>query len=118
MDRRESTDAANGVATIGFMPGADSELTLCCLLWAHPGQEAGLVAYEDTVLALVAEHGGEVLSRVRSDGTAGHPLEVQLYRFPAQAAIDAYIADPRRLALAEERERVVARTEVFPVRSA
>jgi hypothetical protein len=35
--------------------------------------------------------------------------------FPDQAALDAYISDPRRLASAELRERVVARTEVFEV---
>ena len=25
----------------------DPEITLCCLLWAHPGAEEALVAYED-----------------------------------------------------------------------
>ncbi|GAA2454146.1 hypothetical protein [Agromyces soli] len=94
---------------------ADATLTLCCLLWAVPGEEAGLGAYEDAVLALVAEHGGEVLSRARGDGASGHPHEVQLFRFAAQAGLDGYLADPRRLALAGERDRVVARTELFPV---
>jgi len=28
-------------------------LTLCVLLWAHPGAEESLTAYEDQVLALV-----------------------------------------------------------------
>jgi hypothetical protein len=28
------------------------------LLWARPGMEAALSAYEDKVLRLVAEHGG------------------------------------------------------------
>ncbi len=82
---------------------------LCCLLRARPGLEEELTAYEDEVLALVPEHGGELLSRVVGDGADGHPHEVQVYRFPDQAAIDGYIADPRRLAMTEERDRVVGR---------
>ena len=35
----------------------------CVLLWARPGMEAALSAYEDKVLRLVAEHGGRVLER-------------------------------------------------------
>ncbi|MFC8796818.1 hypothetical protein ACFT2C_03720 [Promicromonospora sp. NPDC057138] len=97
------------------MANLDDQIQLCCLLWAHLGQEAGLTAYEDRVLALVPEHGGSVLQRAVSDGAAGRPHEVQLYRFASQAALDGYVADPRRAALAEERDRVVARTELFPV---
>lgn len=94
---------------------AKNEISLCCFLWARPGQEAGLTAYEDRVLALVGEHGGEVVQRVRTDGADGRANEIQLYRFTGQQALDSYLGDPRRLALAHERDRVVARTEVFPV---
>jgi len=92
-----------------------ADLTLCCLLWAVPGREAAMTRYEDTVLELVADHGARVLHRVVGDGADGHPHEVQVYRFPDRAAMDAYVADPRRARLAAERERVVARTELFPV---
>lgn len=94
------------------------DLHLCCLLWARPGLESDLVAYEDKVLSLVPDHGGELLSRVTGDGSDGHPLEVHVYRFPGQKAVDSYIADPRRLELAAERDRVIARTDLFPVRPA
>jgi hypothetical protein len=97
------------------MEARDTEVVLCCLLWANEGLEDDMSAYEDAVLPLIRDHGGEVLQRARGDGADGRPHEVQFYRFPGQAAIDAYIADPRRLALAEERDRVVARTDVFPV---
>jgi hypothetical protein len=97
------------------MANHDDEIRLCCLLWAHPGQEAGLTAYEDSVLALVPEHGGTVLQRALSDGAGGRPHEVQLYRFATQGDLDGYLADPRRTALTAERDRVVARTELFPV---
>ena len=96
----------------------DEHLLLCCFLWAHPGQEAALTSYEDRVLAFVPEHGGLVLQRAISDGSAGRPIEVQLYRFTNQQDLDSYLGDPRRLALTEERDRVIARTELFPVRLA
>ncbi|WP_255491776.1 MULTISPECIES: GNAT family N-acetyltransferase [unclassified Actinotalea] len=88
---------------------------LCCLLWAREGEAAGLREYEDRVLALVPEHGGQVLQRLQSIADGGQPTEVQLYRFPSQASLDSYLADPRRRALAGERDRVVGRTELFPV---
>jgi hypothetical protein len=90
-------------------------LRLCCLLWAHPGSEDALVQYEDTVLALLPVHGATLISRVRSDGADGHPLEIQLFDFPTQESLDAYLADPRRTALLGERDAAIARTELIPV---
>ena len=90
-------------------------LTLCVLLWSHPGEEAGLSDYEDTVLGLLAEHNGVVVSRVRRKDAGDGPLEVHVIEFADQVALDGYLADPRRLASAELRERVVARTEIFEV---
>jgi len=80
--------------------------TLCVLLWAQPGAQAALTAYEDQVLRLVADHGGRVVQRGRGRGADGQP---------AQAALDAYMADPRRTALAADRDRAVARTEIIDV---
>lgn len=94
---------------------AQEAVELCVLLWAHPGHEDGLVAYEDRVLALVPAHGGTVLQRARSSGESGHPLEIQFYRFPSEGALQAYLADDRRVALAAERDRVVSRTELMRV---
>ncbi|GAA1852879.1 hypothetical protein [Myceligenerans crystallogenes] len=88
---------------------------LCCLLWARADEAAGLEAYEDRVLALIPDHGGQVLQRVRRTSDEAGPNEVQIYRFPSQSSLDSYLADPRRLALAAERDRVVSRTELFPV---
>lgn len=94
---------------------SDSEILLCCLLWANDGEAAGLTAYEDAVLALIPEHGGQVIQRAQSDGDDGRPHEVQLYRFVSQASLDSYLADPRRASLAQERDRVIRRTDLFPV---
>ena len=90
-------------------------LTLCVLLWAHPGAEEALTAYEDQVLALVPDHGGRVIQRARSSGAGGYPLEIHLLEFPSPQALDAYVADGRRQALAEDRDRAIAKTEVIEV---
>jgi uncharacterized protein (DUF1330 family) len=90
-------------------------LTLCVLLWARPGAEDALVAYEDRVLDLVPEYGGRVLQRARGTGADEQPLEVQLLEFPSATALDGYMADGRRLSLAGERDRAIARTQVMNV---
>ena len=48
-------------------------------------------------------------------GADGQPAEIQFIDFPSQAALDAYMADPRRTALAADRDRAVARTEIIDV---
>lgn len=106
-----------GTAQPAQPSGEDAAFTMCCLLWAPPGLEDDLVAYEDRVLALLPDYGIEVTERIRSERGPEHPAEVQLYRVPSQALLDAYLADPRRLELAAERDRVVARTELFRVPS-
>lgn len=103
--------------TVAGMSGEpEDSIRLCCLLWAHGGEAEALHAYEDRVLRLISEHGGEVVHRAITDGAPGQPDEVQLFRFPNQAALDGYMNDERRTALSAERDAAVARTEVFPVR--
>ncbi|MFI5622965.1 hypothetical protein ACIA03_05825 [Nocardioides sp. NPDC051685] len=94
---------------------SEDPILLCCLLWAHEGKAEALHAYEDRVLELIQEHGGEVVQRALAD-TPGQPDEVQLFRFTGQTALDAYLNDERRTSLAAERDAAVARTELFPVR--
>ncbi|OBK33218.1 hypothetical protein A5658_14425 [Mycobacterium sp. 1245111.1] len=84
-------------------------------LWAHSGMENSLIAYEDAVLTLVGLHDGRVVHRARTDGAHGRPLEIQLFEWASQEAMDSYMADPRRLALAADREKAVARTEIVSV---
>ncbi len=90
-------------------------LELCVLLWASDGNDDALSRYEDTVLALVPEHGGRVVSRVRRIGDGDAPLEVQVIHLPNDAALQAYLTDPRRVALADVHREVVARTELIRV---
>lgn len=93
-------------------------IPLCVLLWARDGKDDALTGYEDAVLALVSDHGGKVVSRVRrlDAGVADEPLEVQVIEFPDEAALAAYTNDPARLAMAGAREAAVARTEIIRVR--
>ena len=90
--------------------------TLCVLLWAQPGADDALVAYEDWVLTLVPEHGGRVLQRVRSSGADGQPLEIQLIDFPSAQALAAYMTDERRTALSADRDSAIARIQVIDVK--
>ena len=94
----------------------------CVLLWARPGMEAELSAYEDKVLRLVGEHGGRVLQRGTVLPGAQHdgepPTEVQFLEMPSEASLDAYVNDPRRLAMAAERDAAIARTDLFRIRPA
>jgi uncharacterized protein (DUF1330 family) len=91
----------------------------CVLLWARPGKEAALSAYEDKVLCLVAEHGGRVLERgtvlpgSQHDGEP--PTEVQFLEMPSEASLGAYVNDSRRLAMAAERDAAIARTDLFRI---
>jgi hypothetical protein len=91
------------------------KLTFYVLLWSQPGMEDALVAYEDVVLALVDEHDGTVVARARGDGADGRPLEIQLFEWASQSAMDGFMSDPRRTALAADRDRAIARTEIVPV---
>ncbi len=88
---------------------------LCVLLWARPGATEGLISYEDTVLALLRDHGGRLLQRARTDGADGAPTEIQLIGFASRDGYEAYLADERRTALAAERDAAIARTELYPV---
>lgn len=90
-------------------------LKLCVLLWASEECERALTEYEDTVLQLVPKHGGRVVSRVRRVGAGDGPLEVQVIHLPDESALEEYMTDPVRVALADVHRRVVARTEILNV---
>jgi uncharacterized protein (DUF1330 family) len=77
--------------------------------------EAALSAYEDQVLELMADHGARVLQRARTDGSNGAPVEIQMLEYPSQEGLDAYVADERRVELADVRDAAVARTDIIPI---
>jgi uncharacterized protein (DUF1330 family) len=95
----------------------DQMISLCVLLWAHPGQEAALGYYEDRVLKLLADHGGRIIRRgsVATDGsgTTDSPTEVQILELPSEESLTAYMNDPRRTSLAADRDAAIAWTQVL-----
>lgn len=92
-------------------------------LWAQPGRYEDLRRAEDDLLALAADHGGVVVTRVRplahGDGTgpfdtSALPDEVHVLRFDGPLELDAFLRDPRRARIDTS---AIARTEVNPVAS-
>ena len=77
--------------------------------------QAALAAYEDKVLRFVPDDAGRVVQRARGSGGDGQPAEIQLLEFPSDAALDSYLRDPRRTALAADRDQAVARTDIIDV---
>ncbi len=69
-------------------------------------------AYEGRVLPLLAEHGGHVERRLRS---ADERVEVHIVAFDSPAGLAAYVADPRREALAPLLARSGAEIELLEV---
>ena len=90
-------------------------MTLCVLLWAIDGRIQEMSDYEDRVLALIAEHGGRVANRLRNLAQDEGPTEIHVLEFPSERALNEYMSDGRRLALAADRERSIARTDVLRV---
>lgn len=89
-------------------------LRLCVLLWPLPGREDELHRYENAVLPLLVEHGGRLVARETVTRTNdAEPLEVQVIELRDQAALDAYMADSRRIALEADRSGAIARTQVL-----
>ena len=87
---------------------------LCVLLWPHPDAESLLVAYEDKVLTLLADHGGRLLSRaVSPTATMRRPTKCISWSSRRKRLSTRTCSDERRVALASERERAIARTQVL-----
>lgn len=73
-------------------------------------------AYEDRVLALLSEHGGSIVQRAIINSRRGWgPRRCSCADLASQDVVDKYPSDPRRPTLTDERDRVIARTKLFPV---
>lgn len=90
------------------------DVTLCVLLWTRDGCDAELRQYEDQVLALLADHDGQVIQRAQVIGDDG-PSEVQILRLGSEDALGTYLSDPRRTALAGQRDAAIERTDVLRI---
>lgn len=91
-------------------------VTLCVLLWAYPGESEALIDYEDRVLELLADHGGQVLQRARTiGGSDDEPVEIQLLAFSSESTFETFMNDPRRRNMARDRDAAIARTDLYRV---
>jgi hypothetical protein len=86
-------------------------ITLCVLLSAVPGRETSLARYEDHVLALLGQHSGRLVARIRS--ADGPWSEVHLIEFESEHGLETFQQDPRRLALSALRDESIASTTVI-----
>jgi uncharacterized protein (DUF1330 family) len=85
-------------------------------LYGKTGIKGEFRAYETKALNLFRRHGGEVVVAYaprRNDSSADVPDEVQVLRIPGLAEFERFMKDPERLSMAQERERVIRKTEVF-----
>lgn len=62
-------------------------------------------------MAILARHGG-IVEQVTHQAD-DERTEVHLLAFPNRAAFDSFLADPDRLQMAGERDRVIERTEIM-----
>jgi hypothetical protein len=90
-----------------------SGVTLCAIFRVPASGLDDFLAYEDAVLPLLADHGGVLQRRLRSEGG---DAEIHVIWFASQAHFDAYRADPRRLAQADRLGGSGSVAEVLVVR--
>lgn len=81
-------------------------MILTQLIWLRPGGRPQFDAFEDAVLPLLPNHGGELLLRLRDPAAAvgaalqdrPPPDEVHVLRFRDDAALQSFLSDPIRQA--------------------
>jgi uncharacterized protein (DUF1330 family) len=93
--------------------GDGPAVTLVVSLWLAGGDVAAFESFEQRAAEVMAPHGGRIASVVRCGGGPDEPFEVHVVTFPSAAALKAYREDPRQAELRAQRERVIARTEVW-----
>jgi uncharacterized protein (TIGR02246 family) len=97
-------------------PSHHQPITLAFVGRAAPGGFDRAAAYEDAVLPLLVEHGGEIAFRGRQVGDdPALPAEVQILRVPSEEALAAFLADDRRLRLRAEHGDVFDESTVVRV---
>jgi uncharacterized protein (DUF1330 family) len=84
-------------------------------LWLKTADVAAFEAFERAAALVMAKHGGRIDRVVRrTDTDAGDgPFEVHVVSFPDWSAFDSYRSDPAFKALLPQRERLIARTEIW-----
>ena len=80
----------------------DLMIYLTQLIYLHAGGESAFLQFEDVVLPLLAQYRGELLVRLRPEGSsqiggsAELPYELHVVRFESEADLVAYSNSPER----------------------
>lgn len=90
-------------------------MNLVVSLWLKTADVAAFESFERAAARVMAKHGGRIDQVIRRADTerGDGPFEVHVVSFPSWTAFDAYRADPDFEALLPQRERLIARTEIW-----
>ena len=90
-------------------------MNLVVSLWLKTDDVAAFQSFEREAARVMAKHGGRIDHVVRRADTerGDGPFEVHVVSFPNWSSFDAYRADPAFKALLVQRERLIARTEIW-----
>ena len=94
---------------------SESRVNLVVSLWLKTDDVGAFESFERAAVHVMANHGGRIDHAVRRADTerGDGPFEVHVVSFPSWSSFDAYRADPAFKALQPERERLIARTEIW-----
>ncbi len=87
---------------------------LIAVLTVHRTELERFRSFERAAARIMANHGGEIEHAYELVGDGDRVRELHVVRFPDDATLDAYRADPALTALASERARAVISTEIWP----
>lgn len=93
----------------------DTMLYMTVHLYGRNGIPGEFREYEKKALDIFKRHGGEVMvafTPAAPPGT-GAPDEIQVLRIRDRIAFDRFMGDPERVGMADERNSVIRRTDVF-----
>jgi hypothetical protein len=111
--RYEAADHTAACQGTFMASNTDDTLTFVLIARIPPEGVEAFRAYEDQVLPLMNEHGGQLQRRLRNEAGT---VELHIVSFPSDIAHQKYRSDPRRTAAALLLERSSAKLELLPLR--
>src|SRR5438445_3406831 len=85
-------------------------------LYGKTGSNGEFKEYESKALGVFLKHGGEIVVAYRplkAVGQAEIPDEIQILKIGSKSAFEKFMSDPDRTKMAEERNSVIRKTEVY-----
>ena len=89
-------------------------IQIIVLLYAGEGGKTALKAYQEEVMPIFHEYGGQLISASHaSTPRSDDPDEVHIVHFPSSEALKAFRADPRHAPLIDKRKYAIRDTRLF-----